>query len=174
MTDKNELILGTTKDGGLVQFNLDDVKGKVADQMRAFLLNMMPAQAFNQVIETAFKKLTEPRPALDYQGKPDRSKPEKPSELEEMVVAEMRKQLAEKVAEWGKKWRETPVAERVRDKLMSDLIDRAASGFVARVASQIVQESLANFDAAANTIVCACGRIAPRNQSCSDCGNYNV
>jgi len=69
--EKNKLTLGASKGSGFVQFNLDDVKDKVADQMRVFLLNMMPANAFSQVIEIAFKKLTEPRPEVDYRGGPD-------------------------------------------------------------------------------------------------------
>ena len=170
--DKNAIILSATRDGGMVQLNLDDMKGKVADQMRAFLLNMLPAEAFDGVIEQAFKRLTEPRaPKNDRYGKPQGS--EQPSELEEMVIIEMRKQLATKVEEWGKKWKDTSAADRARDQAMSDLVDRAASGFVTRVASQIVQDSLANLATSANTTVCQCGRVVSRLRSCPDCGVYN-
>lgn len=156
------------------QFNLDDVKGKVADQMRAFLLNMMPASAFDQVIEVAFKKLTEPRPEeKDRYGNTKR--PAGPSELEEMVLIEMRKQLAAKVAAWAEEWKNTPDCARARDEAMLALIDKAAGTYVHRVASQIVSTA---FDALSShceaVMACSgCGRVVVRNKSCTDCGTYN-
>lgn len=175
MSDKEtEIVLSSTNEGQLVQFNLDDVKGKVADQMRAFLLNMMPAKAFNEVIELAFKKLTEPRPVLDYQGKLDRANPYQPSELEEMVIVEMKGQLSEKVREWGKRWKETPAAERARDKLMKDMIDRAAGSFMTQVSASIINGAIDAMASATKTVKCSsCSNLAPKGASCMQCGNYN-
>lgn len=171
--NKNDIILDATRDGGVVKFNLDDAKGQIADQIRAFLLNMMPAAAFDSVIDVAFKKLTEPRPEVknNYGTVTQKAGP---SELEEMVMDEMRRQLSVKIAEWGKRWRDTPDAERARDETMNLLVQTAAREFMTNVSHSIVSQAISAVRMDTGMRKCeSCGKPAPIDASCNDCGHWN-
>jgi hypothetical protein len=172
MTDQN--ILDSTEKGELVQFNLVDMKDQVADQMRAFLLNMMPKEAFDQVIEASWKKLTEPRPEVrDSYG--HIKAPAKPSELEDMITVEMRQELRKRVAAWAVEWGKTDDCSLGAKTMFSELIAAASGQFIHRVGVQIVQEAaqVLSSGAGLDVVQCTgCHRTAIKSQMCQ-CGNWN-
>ena len=173
MTD-NEAILDATKTGALVQFDLANMKDQVADQMRAFLLNMMPKEAFNGVIETAWKKLTEPRKNIkDSYGRVTQK--EAPSELEEMTTMAMREELKKRVAKWQLEWAKTADCDLGAKTMFNELVNKAAGQFIQRVGVQIVNEAaqVLSSGASLDTVQCSsCHRTALKGQSCQ-CGAWN-
>jgi len=159
----------------LVSIDMAKVKEHVGDQLRAFLLNMMPQEVFDQVIESSWRNLTEPRPELDNYGRPKSGGQTRPSELEEMVTAEMRTQLKAKVADWGKEWRESDACADASKGLLKELVEIASGGFINRVAATIVQEAagtIAEGGRPRMTICCGCNRNAFSGQQCP-CGTWN-
>lgn len=157
-----------------VSIDVDQVKAQIGDQVRAFLINMLPREAFDGAIETAWRKLTEPRPQLDYRGNVDKSKPVRPSELEEMVTTAMKEQLQERVKEWAVEWRKTPDCEIAGKAMLSELVEKAAGVFIQRVAGGIVLEAAEALAGNASTVTnCGCGRVVIRNQQCGNCGEWN-
>jgi hypothetical protein len=167
-------ILNKTKDGQLVQLNMADMKDKISDQIRAFLLNMMPKEAFDQVIDSAWRNLTEPRPEVkdSYNRVTQMASP---SELEEMVTTQMRQQLRKRVSEWSAEWSQTPACELGAKSMFTELVDMAAGKFIHRVSCQIVQEAAGVLAGAAQIQSTQCGschRQSIQGQQCS-CGFWN-
>lgn len=154
--------------------DMSQVKDQIGDQLRAFLINMLPQEALDQAIETSWRKLTEPRKELDYNGRPKRDGKTIPSELEQMVTEAMREQLKKRVAEWAEEWRKTPDCDAAAKPMLSELIDRAASGFVHRIAGGIVREAAEALAGNANPVAyCNCGRLAIKGQQCPNCDTWN-
>ena len=169
-SDQN--ILDSTKKGELVQFDLANMKDQISDQMRAFLLNMMPKEAFNGVIETAWKKLTEPRP--EVRNSYGQNTPAKPSELEEMTTIAMREELKKRVAKWQLEWAKTADCDLGVKTMFNELINKAAGQFIQRVGAQIVEEAATTLSAdGVNYTNCgACGQRAVSGITCG-CGHFN-
>lgn len=157
---------------GNLMIDMSQVKDQVGDQLRAFLINMLPKEALDQVIETSWRKLTEPRPELDYNGRPKRDGKTLPSELEAMVTDAMRAELKKRVGEWAAEWAKTSDCETTAGTLLSELVEKAAGGFMRRVASSIVVEAAASLAGQGSVIACGCGRASFRGQSCI-CGTTN-
>lgn len=171
---KTAAIVDATKNGQLVQINMNEIKDQVGDQIRAFLLNMMPKEVFDNVIETAWKNLTEPRPPKPDQWGNVRGET-KPSELEEMVTNAMRQELRKRVSEWGEEWRQTDDCELGAKTMFKELTEMAAGKFINRVAAQIVQEAAGVLASGAHvqTVNCgSCHRTAVPGNQCS-CGFWN-
>ncbi len=173
--DNDQSILDATKKGEMVQFDLVNMKDQISDQMRAFLLNMMPKEAFDRVIETAWKQLTEPRPEIKN-SYGTVTQDEKPSELEEMIMVEMRAELKKRVAAWAAEWGKTEDCSLGAKVMFSELVSAASSKFIHRVGAQIVREAagvLSN-----NEIVAApcangsCYRSCVPGSQCQ-CGTWN-
>ncbi len=123
--DTDMAILKVTEGGDLAQVNFAQMKDQVADQVRAFLMNALPRDAIAQLCETAWKNLTQPR----YQ---------KPSELEEMITDEMRKQLQVKVNEWGNTWFGSDDADAASIDVLRKLTEVAAKAYLESVTMGIV------------------------------------
>ena len=161
-------ILEATKDGQLVQINYAEIKDQIADQVRAFLLNMMPKETIGQVCEIAWKNLTEPRPVvLDSYSQV--KTPAKPSELEEMVTDIMRKKMMDSVAAWGQEWRTSPELMRETDTRMTQMIEHAAKTHLHAVGQSIISRAIESLPSPCNS----CGQPASRNSSCSNCSQWN-
>ena len=137
----------------------------IGDQLRAFLVNMLPKEAVDQVINTAWRKLTEPRPELDYNGRPKQGKM-LPSELESMITDMMREQLKTLVATWASEWAKTPDCEVAAKGMLSELIEQAAGGFMRRVAASIVVEAATTLSGTGSVVACGCGRVSLRGGTC--------
>jgi len=166
-------VLAATGGGVLPQVNMADMKDHVSDQIRAFLLNMMPKQAFDQVIGVAWRGLTEPRP--EVRDKYNNVKhPERPSELEEMITTEMREQMKQRVAEWAIEWKVTPACDLGAKTMFTELVDLAAGKFVHFVAAQIVGEAASALAANATAVgSCqSCNSVCIKGAQCN-CGNWN-
>lgn len=172
--NQNQMILAAD---GAPTFNLNDVKGVVADQMRAFLINMMPKEAFDQVIETAWRKLTEPRPEEKSQYGNVKT-PARPSELEQMVTKQMREELQKRVKEWGEEWRKNEDCDLGVKTMFAELIDVASSRVIRRIATDVVMEAAQALGSSSsspsnNIVPCGgCSKPAFSGQSCG-CGHWN-
>ncbi|MGD9725368.1 MAG: hypothetical protein AB7L09_03050 [Nitrospira sp.] len=151
--------------------SVDRIKDQIGEQLRGFLLSMIPQQALDEVVETSWRKLTEPRPETDYSGRPTGKT--RPSELEEMVMAAMREQMKNRVAEWAAEWKRTPACELGAKTMFSELVEAAATGFVQRVAVGIVTEAAATLasNAMVQTVSCSCGATAISGARCG-CGAW--
>lgn len=173
MTDEKTMSIIDATKNGLVQINMKEVKEQVADQLKAFLLNMMPKEAFDQVIDVAWKNLTEPRPEVK---KPyGQNTPAKPSELEEMVQVAMREELKKKVATWQIEWAKTDSANIAAKAAFSELVAKASGEFIHRVGVQIVNEaaSILSEQASISYVHCrSCSNRVVSGTTCS-CGTYN-
>lgn len=170
----NEAILDATKKGEMVQFNLANIKDQVADQMRAFLLNMMPKEAFNEVIETAWKKLTEPKPEIRNSYGSNRDA--QPSELEQMITVEMKSQLKKRVEAWGKEWGSGEDCTLGAKAMFNEMVEVASAGFIRRVGVSIVQEAAGALASQASAMVpcssSSCYNSVVPGTSCR-CGTWN-
>jgi len=175
MTVPGNVILEATKTGELIQVNMGEIKTQVADQIRAFLLNMTPREAFDQIIDIAWNRLTKPRVEkvrTDHYG-PEKTV-EKPSELEEMVTTEMRKILMARVEEWGKTWATRDLEEKDAVLLagLREIANECAKAHLASVGESIFSRVLDYVRTARN---CEhCGESGIRNQSCKRCGRYSA
>lgn len=173
MNNNEPTIIPNPENGQLVTIDMTQVKDKVADQIRDFLLNMMPKEAFDQVIESSWRNLTQPRAGnKDSYG---RAAPDKPSELEEMVTNTMRQELRKRVASWSKAWANTPDCELGAKAMFTELVDMAAGKFIHRVSCQIVQEAASVLAGAVQVPFAQCGschRQTIRGAQCF-CGFWN-
>lgn len=168
----NQTILDSTKAGDLIQVNLAEMKGQVADQIRAFLLNMMPQAAFDKVISDAFDKLTKPR-RVNTGDRWNEKWEDKPSELEEMVTTEMRRIMQERVKSWAKQW-ETRASQDIDDTLSMNLhvlANECAKAHLQSVGNSILSSALSAMSAAASgSVVCTgCRRVGHPGDYCG-CG----
>lgn len=174
MNNNESTTIPSPKDAQLVPIDMAQVKDKVADQIRVFLLSMMPKEAFDQVIDSAWRNLTQPRPA-EKGSYGSTTKPERPSELEEMVTNSMRQELRKRVASWGDAWSKTDACELGAKTMFTELVDMAAGKFIQRVSCQIVQEAASVLAGAGHLSPTQCGschRPAIQGQKCS-CGFWN-
>ena len=167
-------ILDATKKGELVQFDLTNMKDQISDQMRAFLLNMMPKEAFNQVIETAWKKLTEPKPEVRNSYGSNRDA--QPSELEQMITVEMKSQLKLRVEAWGKEWGSGKECSLGAKAMFNEMVEVASAGFIHRVGVAIVRDAASALASHATASVpCSsgvcCNSVIPGTMC--GCGTWN-
>jgi len=166
------VILEATKTGELVQVNMTEIKSQVADQMRAFLLNMLPKEAFDKIIETVWTRLTQPREEKVRDGHYGQERTvTKPSELEEMVTNQMRAVLLARVKEWGERWAARD-SEDIDDALLvsfRELANECAKTHLQSVGDSIVSRTLALLQ---NQRACgSCSRIGQAGESCV-CGAH--
>ena len=170
MNPTNATLLDSTKTGELMQVNLGEIKGQVADQIRAFLLNMMPQAAFDRVIADAWEKLTKPRlPEKDQWG---HSRGEaKPSELEEMVTGEMRTIMLARVREWSSDWakRESASVDGVLRTSLDQLATACAQTHLTTIGREILERAMSSMS---DMKLCdRCQRFGRPNSNCV-CGNH--
>lgn len=175
MTD-DKTILDSTKDGALVLPNIADMKGQVADQVRAFLLNMLPKEVFERVVEQAWKQLTEPQVEVktDHYGRTV-SEETRPSYLAQLVIDELKQQIQQIVKKWGDDWRGSDAAQRQARRALDSSIERAAELHMKAVGADIVGRTLDAMHEAMRGRVCkVCSRFIVSTQSpCPGCGTYN-
>jgi hypothetical protein len=162
MTDANK--------GALVQVSLKDVDGKLADQVRTMLMNMLPDSAFEHIIQAVFDKLTKPRVEkinTGYSG--DNKTIEKPSELEEMITNQMRSLMVARVKAWGEQWakREVGAVDDVLGARLNNLATECAKVHLQSVGDSILSSALSSIG---SLRTCGhCQRVGRPGDQCS-CG----
>jgi hypothetical protein len=161
-------------DNPLATIKIDDMKGQVADQLRAFMMTLIPKEAFDKVVEASWERLTKPR-RMNKGNEYHPNWVELPSELDEMVTAEMRTQMLAKVKEWSVKWRETYDAEQGAKQVLAELVNQAAGAFIHNAARGIVDLAVNNALDAHDEIRMNCGSCyqPTRTNSTCRCGFYN-
>lgn len=168
-------MLAGTQKGELVQVNFTEMKDQIADQIRAFLLNSMPKAAFDNVIQVAWDKLTKPR-IVQVGGGYHATKEERPSELEEMVTAEMRKAMLGRVKTWSVEWanREAGTIDATTQAALEALATKCAQLHLQTVGQQIVSHALTTMSLSQGTIrpCTTCGRLGTAGDYCA-CGSRN-
>lgn len=132
-----------TKKGDLIQVNLKDVEGKLADQVRALLMSLLPNEAFDHIIQVAFDKLTKPRREKSISPYSNEMV-DKPSELEEMITNQMRALMVARVKAWGAEWekREAGAIDDVLGSRLTALATACAKVHLQSVGDSILSRAL--------------------------------
>lgn len=177
----DQTILQSTAEGQLVLPSAHEMQKQITDTIRAFMLNAMPREAVEKLVEGAWKHFTTPRQV----NKGDQYRPvweEAPSPLQAMFNDEMKRQLVLMVKEWGDEFRKAAkdgdkanAAIRVYYK---DLTELAAKSFFENLSGQIVAQAVSEVG---NSLSCqGCGRLVSKSNyspgcgwSCPHCGHYN-
>lgn len=155
----------------LSHVNINDVKEQIADQLRAFMTSLIPKEAFDKVIQDSWDRLTKSRKVNKGSSySPDWV--ESPSELDEMVTAEMRQQLKLKVDAWGKEWSKTYDADDSAKQVLFELVNHAAGAFIRNAARGVVDEAVLAIKANCAIKCGGCSKPAIRSTNCP-CGWYN-
>lgn len=128
-------------DNPLATIKIDDMKDQVSAQLKTFMMSLIPKEAFDKVIEGSWERLTKPR-KVNRGNSYTPQWVEEPSELDEMVMNEMRKQIVEKIKAWGEEWRKTYDAEEGAKQVLSELVNQAAGAFIHNAARGIVHNAV--------------------------------
>lgn len=145
----------------------------ITDGVREFLLSLIPKESIDKAIEDSWKRLTQPRKVnkgSDYSPRWE----EQPSELDEMVMAEMRRTLKDKVRAWGREWQDSEMASDAAQQALSELVNHAAGTFIRNVARNIVDRAVGELTTKFDEVTddCkGCYRTVVRGTTCT-CGRY--
>lgn len=191
----SEIKLTMKADGSLAIPDLDDLRQKLADTLRSGILASLPDEFFDAQVDACFRRLTEPRQVGttgdercnecingDYRKRravcPHITK-EAPSEIQEMILGQMRERVKEAVDEFTKRWATGGITDHDIVDRLERIVNASAESYMKRVGQEIVAHALEalrsdfnvcqNHDSGTGRV---CGAQVLRGTACSRCGMW--
>jgi hypothetical protein len=182
---ENELKLVVGADGSLNIPGLAEIKKKLSENLKSGILAALPEEYFNSQVDACFEQMTEPRKIgmrgderchdcrnSSYNKKivcPHITK-DGPSEIQEMILDQMRERVRVLTKEWADKWAKDGLDDKTMIKAWKVVANKAASTYMSDIGNTIAKNAL-NMFRAQNTNCVSCGRTCTIDTACL-CGNW--
>lgn len=170
----DQVILQSTAEGALALPSAADMQRQITDQIRALMLNMLPRETVDKLVDNAWKHFTTPQ-TIKTGDRYNEKIEERPSPLQQMFNSEMQTQIVAIVKEWGEEFRKAAYEdETVTAAIMErfrELSEAAGRGYMQSVTKAAV--TMAVSECGRSCVCRGCHRFAPGGKSCPDCGSWN-
>ncbi len=189
----NDIKLTMKEDGSLAIPDLNDLRTKLAANLKSGILAALPEEYFHAQVDECFRLLTEPRQVgvtgdercneCRRSGYRERKvcvhiTKEGPSEVQEMILTQMRERVREAVAGFTKRWAEGGITDHDIVDRLERITQQSAKTYMQKVGEEIVQSALTALrgsyvncqgqDGMGNI----CGASVMKGMSCGRCGAW--